>query len=344
MDAGTTRRWTLAVVMAGTTISLVGATGAQAAPRILSTDFNRGAVAGRALELQLRATDSAAPVTGMVVGFGSREGGLGLSSCLPPDSAGRSPAVQGPVRLVAGHSYAKPGARSLAVNVTSGGCTANTTSTLQRMKATVVPRGATPSPLVVGLPQVLPPGAALPNLPGLGELPLPGGARLPAPTVMASTRQCPGSGQRFNGTPAGRVSAAVSLLCLLNAERRARGLRPVRANGRLSKAALGHSRAMVQRRFFGHVGPARQMDVVYRLRRAHYIPTRGGGWLVGENLGFGSGSGGSPLGMHRAWMHSTPHRHAMLLSRFREAGFGIHRGEPNGRHGVTYTVDFGTRR
>ena len=54
---------------------------------------------------------------------------------------------------------------------------------------------------------------------------------------------------------ASRRIARRALLCLLNQARRAHGLRPLRGNGRLLKAAERHSRSMVLGGFFSHVDP-----------------------------------------------------------------------------------------
>ncbi len=242
-------------------------------------------------------------------GFGSGQGGFGLSSCAIDSSAGvLSP--KGPVGLAAPHAFSSSGPRSMAAAVTSGGCAPGAGSTLQRLTAEVV----------------------LPPLPVLGRS---------SAVVMASLR-CPGASNRVRSTKRGRKRARRSLLCLLNYERTRRGLRPVRSDRRLTRAAFGHSRRMVRLRFFAHVGPG-SLSLSGRLRRARYLPARGGRWFVGENIAFGRGRSGSPLGVHRAWMHSTPHRLDMLHPRFRQVGFGIYRGAPYGRRGVTYTADFGRK-
>jgi uncharacterized protein YkwD len=334
------RKWVLGA--AATTLAVLAtAPTVLAAPTLLSTRFNRGAVAGRALELQVRARDAAAPVTGMVAGFGSHESGFGLSSCLPPDSAGRTLEPPGDATLAAPHTYGTAGVRQVAATVSSGGCDPTPATTLQQATVTVVPVGQAPKPLIVIPPVTLPP-LTLPQLPGLGQIPLPGGITLPGLGARASA--CPGARSRVIDTVAGRREARDALLCLMNRERRRRGLRPVRMNPSLTRAAQTHSRAMVRDRFFAHVGPGRAATLTSRLRAARYIPRRGA-WAVGENIGFGTGVLGSPLAMHRAWMHSTPHRHDILQPRFREAGFGIYRGAPYMRdRGATYTVDFGVRR
>ena len=66
--------------------------------------------------------------------------------------------------------------------------------------------------------------------------------------------------------------------------------------------------------------------------------------MIGENIGFGTGSLSRPASIHSAWMHSTPHRAAMLSRRFREVGFGIAPGIPFRSQGATFTTDFGAKR
>ena len=66
--------------------------------------------------------------------------------------------------------------------------------------------------------------------------------------------------------------------------------------------------------------------------------------MVGENIGFGTGSLTRPASIHQAWMHSTPHRAAMLSTRFREVGFGISPGIPFQSRGATFTADFAAAR
>jgi uncharacterized protein YkwD len=342
MDAVKTRRIALVATTAAGIISMGVAPAAGASPTILSTGFDRGAVAGRSFELRVGASDPSAPVTGMVVGFGAGEGGAGISSCLPPDSAGHQvdPTIGAGrrVTLAAPHTYSTAGPRALAASLSSGGCTATPTSTLQPLIVNVPRQGGQPAQPVAGPPLIQPLGSPTPLLPGLGQLPA-------APLVpAAAAAACPGSGLRFKDDPVLRRTVTTALVCLLNRERRARGLRPVRANPRLSAAALGHSRAMVRRRFFAHVGPGRSVDLPYRLRRTHYIPRSGGVWRIGENIGFGNGSMSSAAGMNRAWMHSTPHRHAILQPKFHEVGIGVYPGEPYGRGGATFTLDFGSRR
>ena len=153
---------------------------------------------------------------------------------------------------------------------------------------------------------------------------------------------CPNRHRWFSRTRRGEREAKAALLCLLNAERRRRGLRPLRANRKLARAARAHARDMVRYRFFAHIGRGRTTPT-QRLYRARYLPGRGR-WAVGENLGFGTGAMTRPAAIHSAWMHSTLHRAAMLSRRFREVGFGIDPGIPFQSRGATFTTDFATTR
>lgn len=142
-----------------------------------------------------------------------------------------------------------------------------------------------------------------------------------------------------------RSQAREALLCLLNAERGKRGIRPLAEDPRLRTAALAHARWMVRNRCFSHYRPGGP-DLVTRLRKVDYIP-RSGPWLVGENIGYGLPRRSSPADQVRFWMSSPMHRANILNPRFQAAGLGIFSGTPkaNARsRGATYAVDFGSRR
>ena len=131
-------------------------------------------------------------------------------------------------------------------------------------------------------------------------------------------------------------------LCLLNAERRARGLPALRDNARLRLAATKHSRDMVHRRYFDHTAPG-GVSMVTRVQRTGYIAAARS-WALGENIAWGSGSLSTPARIVRAWMHSSGHRANILDRGFHEIGVGIAVGTPENLDGATYTTDFGSRR
>ena len=131
-------------------------------------------------------------------------------------------------------------------------------------------------------------------------------------------------------------------LCLLNQERADHGLRPLRENARLERAARGHSYDMVAGHFFSHSSRSGSGSTA-RIRRSGYL---GGarGWVVGENIGWGGSTLASPATMVRMWMRSPGHRANVLRSAFRDIGIGIVVGTPSdGGDGATYTTDFGRR-
>lgn len=144
----------------------------------------------------------------------------------------------------------------------------------------------------------------------------------------------------------GEVSKAAmtsSTICLVNVERTERGLRPLKLNRRLSRAAARHAGDMVRRDYFSH-NSLTGASFVDRIRRAGYL--RGPrGWMVGENLAWGAGDRSPPAAIVRAWMHSPGHRANILQRRFREVGIGLVMGAPQRADApaATYATDFGAR-
>jgi uncharacterized protein YkwD len=333
---------------------------ANAEPRVLSTKLSHPAVVGRLSGLQVLAVDSQAPVAGAVASYG-REGAFGTSACIAPDSSGRAPGppftAGSPVTVSLPHSFEHAGALAGLLRVDAGGCVTSADSLLQPFTATPVMPGQTPKPLILGTPVGQPQGSPAPSLPGVGDLPklplpppptppvqLPNPPTLPVPIggASAARAKCPGAGRRVGKSGRARLKARRVLLCLLNRERRARGLRPLHSQTRLFKASFRHSRAMVKERFFAHVQPG-GIGLTTRLLRTRYLPSKA--WIVGENIAWGRGAMDSPLNITRAWMHSTGHRANILKPGFRQIGVGIVPGVPTGsRRGATYTTDFGAKR
>lgn len=137
-----------------------------------------------------------------------------------------------------------------------------------------------------------------------------------------------------------RIRAAV--LCLHNQVRADHGLPPLREQSRLRHAAAGHSSDMVDRGYFEHTAPGGR-TMVDRIVGAGYVRASAG-WLLGENLEWGTGRLATPRGAVRAWLDSPPHRANLLKRGYRQVGIGVALGVPTGdQAGATYTVDFGTR-
>jgi uncharacterized protein YkwD len=133
-----------------------------------------------------------------------------------------------------------------------------------------------------------------------------------------------------------RVSSAI--LCLLNAERRSKGLPSLRSNGKLAVAARGWANRMVSGRFFAHEAAGSTLRT--RVKRTGYIR---GNWSLGENIAWGSGGLATPRAIVNGWMNSPGHRANILYGKFRDIGIGIRLGAPgaNLSGGATYVTDFG---
>lgn len=143
--------------------------------------------------------------------------------------------------------------------------------------------------------------------------------------------------------PGNQATIRAAVLCLHNQIRAQRGLPLLRENGKLRKAALGHSSDMVSRRFFEHTAPG-GVSMVDRIFAARYVP-RNAGWALGENLAWGTGSLATPRGIMRAWMNSPGHKANIVKRAYREIGIGVVTGIPSGgNRGATYTADFGVIR
>ncbi|MBW3606953.1 MAG: CAP domain-containing protein [Actinobacteria bacterium] len=138
------------------------------------------------------------------------------------------------------------------------------------------------------------------------------------------------------------ATAKSATLCLLNAERGARGLVSLSSQPTLETTATSYSQAMVRQSFFSHVSPGGQ-TVSDRL--ASYVGSASS-WRTGENLAWGEGTLATPSAIVRGWMASPSHRTNILNGAFREIGIGIAGGTPKGSLpaiSATYTTHFGTR-
>jgi uncharacterized protein YkwD len=159
-----------------------------------------------------------------------------------------------------------------------------------------------------------------------------------------------GAGSSCNGVeqvPAQPDDAAVSaaVLCLLNGERRDRGLGALKINRKLGKAADVQAEDMVKRKYFSHENPEGRNSTA-RIKSAGYM-SGGGRWTVGENLAWGVGELASARGLVNAWMNSPPHRANILRSSYKEIGLAIAMGTPKdgkGAPGATVATTFGVIR
>ena len=116
----------------------------------------------------------------------------------------------------------------------------------------------------------------------------------------------------------------------INRARAANGLRRMRGNRRLARAADVHSRSMLRSDSFSH-GAFSQ-----RVRR--YVSFH----RIGETIAMRTRC--SPRGFVSMWLNSPPHRAVLLSRRFRRVGVGRRTGRLGARRACLVTADFGSRR
>ena len=132
-----------------------------------------------------------------------------------------------------------------------------------------------------------------------------------------------------------------AVLCLLNQERRSRGLGRLRANTKLRRAAERHSRNMAENNFFDHVSPGGSTPIE-RVKTAGYL-SGASSWAVGENIAWGQQRLSTPSQIVRSWMDSAGHKANILNRAFAEIGVGVAIGAPGQDGGATYTTNFGAK-
>jgi uncharacterized protein YkwD len=172
------------------------------------------------------------------------------------------------------------------------------------------------------------------------------GAALAAALTLAAPARadagCPGADRVVDAQNADALIAPT--MCLLNAQRRAAGLRPVSGQPKLTVAASRFAAQMVGMGFFAHRAPGGP-DLVGRLRQARYLGLRTTTpWIVGENLAWARGSAATPRDIVAEWMASPGHQRNILEPSYRDVGIGVAGGSPGDPgEGVTVTTDFGMR-
>jgi uncharacterized protein YkwD len=138
------------------------------------------------------------------------------------------------------------------------------------------------------------------------------------------------------------VRAAV--LCLINTKRAESGEDPLSSNPRLEQAAEGHGKEMLSLDYFDHVSPS-GFTPVQRIRTTGYIPSSEVGYVIGENLAWGTLTLATPQAIVNAWIASPEHLANILEGKYRETGIDVEPEVPErlaeGVAGALYTQEFG---
>lgn len=174
----------------------------------------------------------------------------------------------------------------------------------------------------------------------------PGGSQRSLPGLVlgeAEAAKCPGASN--SPKRLGKKRARNLVVCLVNRRRSKAGVRRVKKQSKVAKAATRHTKQMKKTNCLAHLCPG-EPPLVGRLQKTNYLPC-GCNWGVGENIGWGMGrKDGSPRAMVAQWMRSSVHRGTMLNGAFEHVGVGYRRGGPasGSNKAATYTIDFGFKR
>ncbi|MGH2857404.1 MAG: CAP domain-containing protein [Solirubrobacteraceae bacterium] len=156
------------------------------------------------------------------------------------------------------------------------------------------------------------------------------GALAPAAGARGRSRRRGCADAHTPVTAVSRAQLQSTVVCLINQQRRARGLPALRESARLNRSAQGWTNVMVDDREFTHGS-----DFSAR------ISAVGFDWSsAGENIATGFGTASAVV---TGWMGSTGHCENILSPVYRDVGTGVSdRAIPGySSQGATWTQDFG---
>jgi uncharacterized protein YkwD len=138
------------------------------------------------------------------------------------------------------------------------------------------------------------------------------------------------------------VKAAV--LCLINRKRAEDNESPLEPAPQLEEAAEGHCQELIADDYFAHVSPSGETPVD-RIRSTGYIPSPSDGYVIGENLAWGTYQLATAQSIVSAWIASPGHLANILEAQYTQTGIGVTPAVPEslapGASGATYAQEFG---
>jgi uncharacterized protein YkwD len=168
-------------------------------------------------------------------------------------------------------------------------------------------------------------------------------AASPAVTI-AKVLATPCQNTQLTPEPANLPLVRTAVLCLVNTERAQNGREPLRPNAQLEAAAASHGREMIADDYFEHVSPS-GITPVDRVRQMGYMPNSEVGYVIGENLAWGTLSLSTPEAIVKAWIASPEHLANILEANYTETGIDVEPEVPSslaeGVQGALYTQEFG---
>ena len=138
------------------------------------------------------------------------------------------------------------------------------------------------------------------------------------------------------------VDAAV--LCLINQVRAQHSEPPLVIDASLQRAAEEHASELVADDYFAHVSPSGETPVT-RIKVDGYVPSPDDGYVIGENLAWGTLSLATPESIVQAWVASPGHLANILEGQYQQTGIAVVPAVPaslaDGQAGATYAQEFG---
>jgi uncharacterized protein YkwD len=168
-----------------------------------------------------------------------------------------------------------------------------------------------------------------------------------APTaagIIAKVLATPCQNTQLIPEPGNLALVRAAVLCLINTERAQNGREPLTPDAQLEQAAEGHGREMLSLNYFDHIAPS-GLTPVQRIRTTGYIPNSEVGYVIGENLAWGTLTLATPQAIVNAWIASPEHLANILEGKYRDTGIDVEPEVPQalaeGVAGALYTQEFG---
>lgn len=162
--------------------------------------------------------------------------------------------------------------------------------------------------------------------------------------TIASVLATPCQNTELTPSPENIQLVRAAVLCLINRKRAESNESPLQANTQLEEAAEGHCQELIADDYFAHVSPSGETPVD-RIRGTGYIPSPSDGYVIGENLAWGTYQLSTPQSIVAAWFASPGHLANILEAQYKETGIGVTSSVPSslaeGAPGATYAQEFG---
>jgi uncharacterized protein YkwD len=162
--------------------------------------------------------------------------------------------------------------------------------------------------------------------------------------TIANVLATPCQNTQLTPEPANLALVRAAVLCLINTERAQNGREPLQADPHLEAAAESHGSEMISLDYFDHIAPSGETPVE-RDRGDGYIPNTEVGYVIGENLAWGTLTLSTPEAIVKAWIASPEHLANILEAKYRQTGIDVEPEVPTalaeGVPGALYTQEFG---